>query len=379
MKILIIRNAFSYDFGGAERMAVHIAAELKQNKINTVMLSRQPRLLAYAQSQGVSTQKGWWWTKQNWSGLSILLVPIYILWQIVLTIWYLQLMTRQGIDAVHILSKDDFIAATIASRLLGKPVVWTDTADLKFIYRNHKVWYKNPVGKLVFVVSGRASHVTLVSHNERRLIEQSLGRAVPANYRVIHIAGKDENVTPVKRSPADRGAVVFCATSRLVIDKGIGELIEAFAKLTQTSDTYRLWLLGDGPDQDRFTKQAANNPHITFFGHVDKPLPQLAAADVYMHPSYHEGFSLSLTEAAMLGKPMIATDVGGNPELVNAQNGLLVPIRNAEALHDAMKQLGSNRALRASMGKQARKDYTEKFDFSHIIKTKFMPLYEKRT
>src|SRR5262249_44349294 len=148
-RVLLIRNAYTYDFGGAERLVVHLAQELQINGLDATVMSRQSRLLAYAEEKGVSHVRGWWWSQQNWSGRRVALVPLYVGWQIILMVWYLQLIVRLKPDIVHAMSKDDFIAGTIAARLLGKRVVWTDTADLKFVYRNLDIWYKNPVGKLV--------------------------------------------------------------------------------------------------------------------------------------------------------------------------------------------------------------------------------------
>lgn len=377
MKILVIRNAFDHDFGGAERLAVHIANELKLNKLDTIVVSRQPRLLEYAKSQGVPTHRGWWWAKQNWSGLSLLFLPTYLVWQAILVVWYVQLIRKTHSDALHIMSKDDFIAGTVAAKLLGKTVVWGDCADLKYIYLNNPTWYKNPVGKIVRAVSRWANHITLFSHNEKRLIEESLGHPLSANYSVIHTAGKDEKVTPLPRKKEDKDAVIFAATSRMVVAKGIGELVQAFNKLSEGSSKYRLWLCGDGQDQPRFEKLAAGNPHIIFVGHTDKPLPYVAASDVFVQPTYNEAFSLSIAEAAMLGKPMIVTNVGGNPELVNEGNGLLIPVRDVEALYRAMEELGTDKKRREGLGRQARDDYKTKFDFARIIKEKYIPLYEK--
>ncbi len=377
MKVLIIRNAFTHDFGGAERLAVHMAKEIGLNNIDAVVLSRQPRLLAYARAQGVTCYRGWWWSRQNWSGRQALLSPVYLLWQFVLTIWYLQLIARLHVDVVHAFSKDDFIASTFAARLLGRRVVWTDPADLKHIFANHKVWYKNPVGKLIFLASKLASHITLVSYSEKKLIETSLGRSVPERFIVVHTAGKDEQVEPIERTSEDERTVVFCSTSRLVKAKGIGELVQAFNKLSQGSDAFRLWLVGDGPDQETFMREAGGNDYIHFIGHSEKPLAYVAASDVFVHPTHHEGFSLSLAEAAMLGKPMVATNVGGNPELVNDRNGILVPARDIGALYKALRRLGTDKGLRERLGKQARKDYINNFDFSHIIKDRFIPLYEQ--
>lgn len=377
MKILIIRNAFSHDFGGAERLAVHLAQELALNDIAPLVVSRQQKLLDYASSSNVPILRGWWWSQQNWSGRLALLFPLYLIWEFLLFCWYVNIITRYPVNAVHIMSKDDFIAATFAAKLLRKRVIWTDPADLKHIFANHKKWHKNPVGKLVYLASMHADYIGLVSHSEQSLIEDSLGGNIPANFHVMHIAGKDELVTPIVRSIEDRDAVVFCSTSRLVKAKGIGELIEGFNRLSRDDNRFRLWLVGDGPDKDIFTKQAKGNKYINFIGHSKTPLRYVAAADVFVHPTHHEGFSLSLTEAAMLGKPMVATRVGGNPELVNKQNGMLVPAKDPESLYEAMKKIGTDSSMRLRLGRAARTDYREKFDFSTIVSRQLIPLYGK--
>jgi glycosyltransferase involved in cell wall biosynthesis len=376
MKVLIVRNAFVYDFGGAERLAVHLAQELSANGLEAIVLSRQPRLLKYAEDKDVRHQRGWWWQKQNWSGKSALIFPVYVAWQILLFSWYVQLLLRLRVDVLHICSKDDFIAGTVAAKLLHKRVVWTDPADLKYIFANHGLWYKNPVGKLVYAASKLADSITVVSHNEKRLIEVALGHPAPSNMIVLYTAGKDESVVPIKREPEDKDAIIFCSTSRLVVAKGILELIQAFNVLSSNSTQYRLWLVGDGPDEKSFIQEAGGNKYIRFIGHTDKPLEYVAACDVFVLPTHNEGFSLSLAEAAMLGKPMVATSVGGNPELVNDKNGCLVPVQDTASLLSAMQRLSNDKALRDTFGRQARKDYVGHFDFGQIVKNELIPLYE---
>ncbi len=374
MRVLIVRNAFSYDFGGAEKLAVFLARELIENNHEAYVMTAHRKIAKFASLLGVPVLTGWWWLKQNWSGRSISLVPFYFLWQLVLFIRYCFSIIRFRPDVLHLMSKDDYIAATIAARLFRKRVVWTDCADLKFIYENIQAPFRNPVGKIVYGVSCRADAVTLVSQSEKQLIEENLGCEVPKNYRVIYMVGRDESTIPIDRDPDD---IIFCATSRLVVAKGIGELIDAFSLISPTNPRYKLWIVGSGPDAELFKEQAKDNPAIRLWGHQDDPLQYLAAADIYVHPTHHEGFSLSLAEAAMLGKPMIATDVGGNPELVNENSGLLVPVKDVNTLAEAMVKLAEDAPRRQSMGLCARNDFLEKYDFTRIVKQEILPIYEK--
>lgn len=375
-KAILIRNAASYDFGGAERFVVSLSKELQSNGWETTVVSKHTKIRSHAVEEGQHTVKGPWLSHQDFSGAKMLLTPLYLLWQLYLICWYLVLFAKLKPDVVHPQSRDDFIGATLAGVLLGKKIIWTDHADLKYIYQNVTVWHKNPVGKLVRWCSTFASSITLVSKSEGQLISAQLAeRKLPANYQVIYNGITDRQIPAYQRPTRDKNAVVFCITSRLVTAKGIGELIAAFKQIE--TDNLRLWILGEGPEEATFKAQAAGDENITFFGFPPNSLSMLQSADIFVHPSYHEGFSISILEATMLGKPIITCRTGGNPEIVHdKQNGLLVPVKNTELLAAAMKQLADDAALRASLGKAARQTFEQSFQFNKIVKDEFIPLYE---
>jgi glycosyltransferase involved in cell wall biosynthesis len=256
-------------------------------------------------------------------------------------------------------------------------VIWTDHADLKYVYQNGSVWYKNPIGKLVYWLSQRVRAVILVSENEKGHITESLQRPAPHNYVVIYNGVSSAEITPAKRSAKDKGAIIFTATSRLVTAKGIGELVEAFHNLRLERDDVRLWLFGEGPEAERFKALAEGDERIVFWGFPDDAMSHVAASDVFVHPSYHEGFSISLIEAAKLGLPIIACNVGGNPEIVSdGVDGLLIAPRDAAALLHAMQSLADDKGVRERYGQAARKVYEDSFVWENIVKEKYVPLYE---
>lgn len=375
-KVMLIRNAFAYDFGGAERFPVHLALEIQKHRYETVVVSRSAQVLKYAGLHHIRNIRGWWWGQQNWSGARTLLLPLYLAWQVCLFFWYLQLVIRLRPDIVHPQSKDDFIAATLAAKLLKKRVVWTDHADLKYIFANHKVWYKNPVGKLVYLASLWADSVTLVSESEKKHIEDNLSQSLPPKFSVINNGILDATVTAAKRPSKDK--IIFCATSRLVTTKGIGELITAFQQVHREYPQTLLWLVGDGPERQKFAAQAAGDSSVIFVGHAGEPLHYVAACDIFVHPSYHEGFSLSLVEAAMLAKPIIACNVGGNPEIIRSgNNGQLIPVRDPGALADAMIELLESPRLQKTYGQAARQTFLDNFELSNLVAKQWIPLYEK--
>lgn len=377
-RALLIRNAASYDFGGAERFVINLAHELQQLGWTTTVASHHKQIGEQSTIASVPFIKSpWLQSFQDLSGARLILFPLYVIWQFYLVVWYIRICKKLNVTVIHPQSRDDFIACTIAGNILGLRVVWTDHADLKYIYQNVSVPIKNPVGKWVWRKSKKADGITLVSHSEQQLISEAVGiEKLPDNYQVIYNGVSDTPVQPAPRRTADTDAVVFCATSRLVTAKGIGELIDAFTAIDKQINA-RLWLIGDGPEAETFKARANGNPHITFMGFQDNINPLLASADVFVHPSYHEGFSISIVEAARLQKPIIACAVGGNPEIVvSGTNGLLIPPQDTNALVAAMLELGKHKELRHRYGLAARQIFTTQFEFDHIVKERFLPLYE---
>ena len=381
-RALLIRNAAPYDFGGAERFVINLGSELQKQGWEATVVSAHQQIKEQSQKAGVPFATGpWRLSWQDLSGWRIVLFPLYTLWIGKVIREYTRLCKQIKPTVIHPQSRDDFIAATIVGRKLGIPVIWTDHADLKYIYQNVPVPLKNPVGKWVHRIASGAKAITLVSKSERQLIADALRISpdeLPGQYQVIYNGVTDKPVTPITRAEADRDAVIFCATSRMVTAKGIGELITAFTDIDARTNA-RLWLVGDGPEIETFKAQAASNPHIVFMGFQSDAHSILAAADIFVHPSYHEGFSISIVEAAWLGKPIIACDVGGNAEIVQSgKNGILIASKDSAALATAMATLAKDATLRQQYGVAARAMYKSQFEFDMIVKERFIPLYEQR-
>ena len=136
-------------------------------------------------------------------------------------------------------------------------------------------------------------------------------------------------------------------------------------------------IYGDGEDLEKYKELASKNKKIHFYGRTDQPLKAMAENEIFVLPSYREGLSLSLLDAAMMGKKIIASDVDGNPEVViDKKTGLLVPVKNVERLAEAMVWILEHQKEAGTMAKNARKKYEEEFDFEKIFKEKMLPLYK---
>ncbi|MGA6993498.1 MAG: glycosyltransferase, partial [Candidatus Deferrimicrobiaceae bacterium] len=103
-------------------------------------------------------------------------------------------------------------------------------------------------------------------------------------------------------------------------------------------------------------------------GRADVP-DLIRACNLFVHPSHEEGFSNAILEAMAGGKPVVAYDVGGNPEAVrDGETGLLVPLRRFEALADAMVRLLRDPGLRNNMGEKGRERAMEHFSEEQMVR-----------
>lgn len=370
--VAMIRNSKKGDFGGAEKYPILTGEILKNEGFEVLIMSSNTTTLNAARDKKLRVVRSPWWSFQNYSGFKIILLPAYLVWQIFLIFWYLLVFKKYSVDIIYPQSKDDFISASLAGLLLHKKVIWTDHADLKHIYMNNKVWYKNPIGKIIFRISGRISSVTLESHSEKRLIEKSLGMPVPDNYKVIHI-GVVDSYNPLQEQVNKDSGIVLVSTTRLVKDKGIGELIKAFSKIDDLNISLKI--CGEGPDLEKFQKMAYGIKNIEFLGFVKDIDAVLRQADILVHPTYHEGFGLSLVEAEMFQLPIIASNVGSIPEIVtDGVSGILIPPKDVDSLEKAIRTLAANHKMRTSMGKEGRVLFLKNFQFDKIVREKLIPL-----
>ena len=171
------------------------------------------------------------------------------------------------------------------------------------------------------------------------------------------------------RLPPD--ALVLGTLGRLTEQKGQRLLLQAVAALARDLPDLVLFLAGAGPLRDDLEAEAARlglADRVRFLG-LRRDRPTLfAAMDVFVLPSRWEGLSLALVEAMGAGRAVVATDVGGNPEVVhNGRTGLLVRPNDADALADAIGTLCRDHDLRAALGDAAAVDARARFSIEQHV------------
>ena len=164
------------------------------------------------------------------------------------------------------------------------------------------------------------------------------------------------------------GVLTFVFIGRLVRDKGIHELVEAFVRLNKENPHTRLVLVGrTEAELDPLNEETQHiiDTHnaIEAVGSQKDVRPWLAASDVLAFPSYREGFPNVVIEAGAMGLPSIVTNINGcNEIIIPGENGVIIPPRDADALYEAMKDLCEDDEKRVYLTKNARESVASRFD-----------------
>lgn len=166
----------------------------------------------------------------------------------------------------------------------------------------------------------------------------------------------------------------FVFVGRIVSDKGINELVEAFVKLHDKHKNTRLVLVGNyehnlDPVSDKTRQLIDTNDGIEVCGakYGDDLLQMYVDADCFVMPSYREGFPNTVLEAGAMGLPSIVTDINGSREIIeNEKNGLIVPAKDADALYVAMERMLTDTAVRSTMKQNARQMIESRFEKNFV-------------
>jgi glycosyltransferase involved in cell wall biosynthesis len=366
--IVIVRNAYEWQYGGAEQFAYNLATALKHEHINSVVVTRVPELLKHCQRAGLKTFRNIWLkneTHRRW-------MPVYYLLFPLLVSQYAWLLLRNRADLLIATSRDDQIFGTMAAKLLGVPVVWFDHADMKHtVAQPFRFLSRSYYWSLT-----HADRVIMTSHAEYQKIDKNLDRSLQSNFVTINNGALRGGGTPLER-PADTQIIAYAG--RLDRDKGIFDLVAAAKKLQKTTPGVQFWLAGKGPDEDelkRLIAEAKVEGSFRLLGHMDNVWDLLLAADVFVYPTYHDAAPLAPIEALLAGVPVVASYIGGIPEAIPSTAGILLPPHDPDRWASELHALLSDkkRLARYREGAQAA---GHELDFTTVLKDKYLPLFSE--
>lgn len=198
------------------------------------------------------------------------------------------------------------------------------------------------------------------------------------NVRGIDLERFDPNREDVQQAATKirkDGVFTFIFIGRLVGDKGINELVEAFSRLNAQYPKTRLILVGDmeqnlDPLKPETLVEIKDNSAIEAVGPQSDVRPWLVASDAFVFPSYREGFPNVVIEAGAMGLPSIVTDINGSREIIiDGKNGIIIPPRQSDVLQRAMEIFVTDRDLRRSLSDNARGMISSRFEQGFVRKS----------
>jgi glycosyltransferase involved in cell wall biosynthesis len=282
-----------------------------------------------------------------------------------LLFWLCRLLRRERPDLVHGFTIKCAVYASLAARVSGVPACIAAITGLGYVFTSDDARARllRPVVRLLLrrALTGTRRRLVLQNADDRALFLQA--RLVDAAaVRLIPSSGVDlTRFAPAPRRPVANAPLRVLLAARLLWDKGLAEYAEAARRLRAEGRTIR-FLLAGAPDPgnpacvdaaviERW--HAAGD--IEWLGHVEDVPALLRDIDAAVLPSYREGLPRSLIEAAACGLALVTTDVPGCRDVVrDGIDGLLVPVRDAAALAQAIARLDGDRALLQRLGDAAR-------------------------
>ena len=189
-----------------------------------------------------------------------------------------------------------------------------------------------------------------IATKKMKVIGNGSSNGIDTNYFSINDDIKKKAETIRQQQSINENGWVWIFVGRIVKDKGIAELIDAFLEIQQQFPEDRLLLLGDqepqlDPLDEKYVKLLQSHPAIISCGFQKDIRPYLAGSKVLVFPSYREGFPNVPMQAGAMGCALILSDINGCNEIVNHGNdGWLVPVKNTSALTTAMLQARNNPA-----------------------------------
>jgi len=322
-----------------------------------------------------------------WNGLDIKglrrLGGVYLY---MLTLGWHLIRHREEYDIVHIHQAlyPAFVGVTLGHRLGKKTVVKVgnsgDRFDLKYLSESQ--WDGRWMAQRI---RGTDRVVATCQQIERELIEYGFdpGQIVRIPNGVqLGPLGEESSSDGRKsrealRLSSDNMLVTFVGSMNNQ-KKGVDVLLRAWARVEAVRQDCDLMLLGDGPlrpSYERLAQELGIHSRVHFPGETLRVEGYLAASDVFVLPSRAEGMSNALLEAMAAGLPCVATEVGGNVDLIEDNvNGLLVPANDHEALAAALLRLISSEGERTVFGRRARQVVERDYDIEDVAE-RYMQVY----
>jgi len=251
----------------------------------------------------------------------------------------------------------------IPAKLLRIPVIWYVRID-------------TPINKVDRMGVRIADHILTISDGVRSRFTDSELSKYSDKFKTLYTGVDLDQYSPTEDADSTEESVTFIQVASIQPRKGQLDLIHAIKGLLQSNNNIQLQFAGNIVQSemeykrkiDKVVKEAEIEDQVEFLGWIDDVAGVLHNADVFVLPSYNEGFPRSILEAFAAGLPVIATDAGGTSEIVdNGQNGFLIPIEDRSELEEKIRILATDTNLRKEMGTNGRKTVEQDFSIERYV------------
>jgi len=344
---MLTHSYFPY-VGGAERQIQALAPRLRKKGVEVYVVTRQYKQLAsFEEIQGIPVYR------IPAPGTKPVAAMSYILRSI-------PLLTSIRPDILH---AHDLLSPTTAAILAG----WS--SGIPVVAKVLRGGILGDIHKLKNRALGRArlwllrKWVNTFIVISREIDSELSGVGISYEQRLFLPNGVDvDRFTPLSQDekramraklalPEDGYIIIY--SGRLSLEKRVEHLLTVWPKISEGHPNALLIVAGTGDQEVRLRSMAGQS--VRFLGHVDEPLPYLQSSDMFVLPSITEGLSNSLLEALSVGLPVVATEVGGTPDVIeHGTSGFIVPPDDVQALLDAILGLMDSPELQLRISREGR-------------------------
>jgi len=298
--------------------------------------------------------------------------PIRELWAVIELI---KIYRDERPDLVHHVALKPIMYGSIAARVAKVPAIVNAFAGLGsvFIAMGWRAQFLRKFLGMVLnaVLSLKNGKVIFQNRDDSSMF---INAGIIPSGKIALIKGSGVDMSSFKPVPEALGVPCVILASRMLLDKGVREFVEAASLLKAAGVTARFILAGN-PDNENPTSISEDQLEswkesgaVDWWRHSDNMPEVFGKASIVCLPSYREGLPKVLIEAAASGRAIVATDTPGCREIVrHGENGLLVPIRDSRALADALRRLLDDRSLREKMGARGRQIAVSEFSVEKVI------------
>lgn len=366
-KIRVLHIITRLIVGGAQEIALSIASGLDKDKFQVTFISGP---------EDFSKEMA-----DKWN-MGVIIIPDLIrrinpIKDLIALIRLYNFIRKYKFDIVHTHTSKVGILGRLAAKLAGAPIIFHTPHGSIF----HPIYY-GP--KTIFLLSRIENFVAFFSNkiitcsnNEKKdFLEHKI--ASEDKYITINWGVKQDDFLQTYDRASKRkelkipdDAILIGNINRLVPEKGHFFCLEAFRMVLDRLPRVLLLIVGDGllrKEIEAKINELDLNDNVIMIGHRDDVASILSGLDISLHTSIWEGTPLAIIEAMLMGKAIIATNVGGVPELIeDGVTGILVAPYDKDALAEAIIKLINNKALAKRIGEAASKRAKEKFTLKLML------------